>query len=49
MTADLSILQLSLLSLAAPVVVFNWDGFFVSLWNKWIVARHPACGVMSGS
>jgi len=33
MPADLSILQLSLLALAAPVVVFNWGGFFVSLRN----------------
>ena len=33
MTADLSILQLALLSLAAPVVVFNWGGFIVSLRN----------------
>ena len=32
MTSDLSILQLALLSLAAPVVVFNWGGFIVSLW-----------------
>jgi hypothetical protein len=33
MTSDLSILQLSLLALAAPVVVFNWGGFFVNLWK----------------
>ena len=35
MPADLSILQLSLLALAAPVVVFNWGGFIVSLWKAW--------------
>ena len=33
MPADLSMLQLSLLSLAAPVVVFNWGGFIVNLWK----------------
>ena len=33
MPADLSILQLSLLALAAPVVVFNWGGFIVNLWK----------------
>ncbi|MCX6867624.1 MAG: hypothetical protein NTV46_15670 [Verrucomicrobia bacterium] len=49
MPADLSILQLSLLALAAPVVVFNWGGFIVSLRNKWIVTRQPPRCMMSGS
>ena len=35
MTADLSILQFALLSLATLVVAFNWGGYIVNLRNAY--------------